>query len=96
MIVPKGFQDALLAGIRAELQFAPNPLQTFSPAIAAAVLDVTALIGTASTDKPPRRCSGSTRRASAGRPMTADDAAEIARGFFEAARRLSGLTAVGI
>ena len=31
----------------------------------------------------------------AGRPMTADDTAEIARGFFEAARRLNGLTAVG-
>ena len=31
VIVPKGFQDALLAGHKAELQFAPNPLQTFSP-----------------------------------------------------------------
>ena len=95
VIVPKGFQDALLAGNRAELQFAPNPLQTFSPAIAAAVLDVTALIGNGVYSQAAAPLQRINAARAANRPMTADDAAEIARGFFEAARRLSGLTAVG-
>jgi ABC-2 type transport system permease protein len=95
VIVPKGFQDALLAGTRAELQFAPNPLQTFSPAIAAAVLDVTAMIGNGIYGQAAAPLQRINEARTAGRPLTADDTAEIARGFFEAARRLNGLTAVG-
>jgi hypothetical protein len=95
MIVPKGFQDALLAGNEAELQLAPNPLQTFSPAIVSAVLDVTVLIGNGIYGQAAAPLQRINDARTAGRPLTADDSAEIARGFFEAARRLSGLTAVG-
>src|SRR3989304_4954808 len=45
VIAPAGFQQALLDGRRAELQFAPNPLQTFSPQIAESVLSMVTLIG---------------------------------------------------
>jgi len=94
IVVPSGFQQALLAGARAELQFAPNPVQTFSPDIAAAVLDMMATIGNGIYGQaagPLQRINAS--RAS-GQPLTADDAAEISRGFFEAAQRLNGLAAL--
>jgi ABC-type multidrug transport system permease subunit len=94
VIVPKGFQDALLAGTRAELQFAPNPLQTFSPAVASAVLEVTVMIGNGIHRQAAAPLQRLNDARTAGRPLTADDTAEIARGLFEAARRLSALTTV--
>ena len=95
VIVPKGFQDALLAGHDAELQFAANPLQTFSPAIASAVLDVMVMIGNGIYGQAAAPLQRINAARTAGRPLTADDTAEIARGFFEATRRLNGVTAVG-
>lgn len=95
LIVPKGFQDALLAGGRAELQFAPNPLQTFSPAIASAVLDVAVMIGNGIYGQAAAPLQRVNAARAEGRALTADDTAEIARGVFEAARRLNGLTAIG-
>jgi len=94
VIVPKGFQDALLAGGRADVQFAPNPVQTFSPAIAAAVLDMTVMIGNGIYGQAAAPLQRINAARAANRPLTADDAADIARGFFEAARRLNGLMAV--
>src|SRR5215471_20578554 len=45
IVIPRGFQNAVLTGGRAEVQFAHNPLQTYSPEIASAVLDVATIIG---------------------------------------------------
>lgn len=95
VIVPKGFQDALLAGNRAEVQFAPNPLQTFSPAIAASALDITTTIGNGLYGQAAAPLQRINAARAANRPLTADDTADIARGFFEAAQRLNGLSAVG-
>jgi ABC-2 type transport system permease protein len=95
VIVPKGFQDALLTGGRAEVLFAPNPLQTFSPAIASAVLDVSVMIGNGIYKEAAAPLQRINAARAADRPLTGDDTAEIARGFFEAARRLNGLRAVG-
>jgi ABC-type multidrug transport system permease subunit len=94
VVVPKGFQEALLAGTRAELQFAPNPLQTYSPEIAASVLDMLALVGNGLYQQAaaPLRRINDLRTGK--RAPTSDDAAEISRGFFEAGRRLQGLNAV--
>lgn len=94
VVVPKGFQEALLAGNRAELQFAPNPLQTYSPAVASAVLEMTTMIGNGLLGQAagPLRRINAVR--TAGQPLTSDDVAEISRGFFEAAQRLNGLNAV--
>ncbi len=95
VIVPNGFQQAFLSGQRAELQFAPNPLQTFSPAIARSALEMMALIGNGlygQAADPIRRVN---TLGASGRTPSSDDIAEIARGFFAAGQRLSGLRAVG-
>jgi ABC-type multidrug transport system permease subunit len=94
VVVPKGFQEALLAGNRAELQFAPNPLQTYSPGVASAVLEMTTMIGNGLLGQAagPLRRINAVR--AAGQPLTADDVAAISRGFFEAGQRLNGLNAV--
>jgi ABC-type multidrug transport system permease subunit len=94
VIVPKGFQDALLAGKRSEVLFAPNPLQTFSPAIAAAVLDMTSMIGNGIYGQAAVPLQRVNAARAANRPLTADDTAEIARGLFEAGQRLNGLAAI--
>ncbi len=95
IVVPRGFQDALLAGTRAELQFAPNPLQTFSPEIAAAVLDMTTTIGNGIYGQAAAPLQRINAARTAGQPLSSDDVAEISRGFFEAGQRLNGLKAVG-
>ena len=90
VVVPKGFQLALLAGNTAELQFVPNPLQTISPGIVRSVLDMTTLVGNGlykQAADPIRRINA---LQTSGRPPAADDVAEISRGFFEAGRRLNG------
>jgi ABC-type multidrug transport system permease subunit len=95
VVVPKGFQDALLAGQRAELQFAGNPLQTFSPEIAASVLDMTALLGNGlfrQAADPLRRIN---ELRDANRAANAEDVAAISRGFFDAAQRLQGIRTLG-
>jgi ABC-type multidrug transport system permease subunit len=94
VIVPRGFQDALLRGAPAELQFAPNPLQTYSPEIAAAVLDVATIIGNGLYQQAAAPLRRITALRDSNQSPTGDDAAEIARGFFEAGRRLRGLGAV--
>ena len=45
IVVPKGFQDALLAGTRCELVFYPNPIQSIGPEISRSMLEMTTLIG---------------------------------------------------
>jgi ABC-2 type transport system permease protein len=94
VVVPKGFQDALLAGDHAELQFAPNPLQTFSPQIVASVLDTTVLLGNGLFKQAavPLRRINDLRQGN--REPSPEDVAEISRGFFEAGRRLRGMQAV--
>ena len=94
VIVPAGFQQALLDGRHAELQFAPNPLQTYSPQIAESVLSMVTLIGNGLY----KQAAGPVQRINTmrkeGRDPTSGDIADIARGFFEAGRRVSGLNAI--
>jgi hypothetical protein len=94
VIVPKGFQAALLVGGRAELQFAPNPLQTFSPAIAASVLDMMVVVGNGLYQQASAPLQRVNAARTGSRTVTADDVAEISRGAFEAARRVRGLDAL--
>jgi ABC-type multidrug transport system permease subunit len=95
VVVPKGFQDALVAGTHAQLQFAPNVLQTYSPAVASAVLEMTVMIGNGLVGQAAAPLQRINSVRTAGRPLTADDVAVISRGFFEAGQRLNGLRSVG-
>ncbi len=94
VIVPAGFQDAVLDGRRAELQFAPNPLQTYSPQIAESVLSMVALIGNGLYHQALAPILRIKALRDSGKDPTSDQVADISRGFFEAGKRLKGLSAV--
>jgi ABC-type multidrug transport system permease subunit len=94
VVVPRGFQQALLAGGRADLQFAPNPLQTFSPDIARSVLDTATLVGNGLYRQAIAPIERLRSLQAANREPTAQDVADVARGFFEAGQRLNGLSAL--
>ena len=91
IVVPKGFQDALLAGRRAELGFYPNPIHSIGPQIARSLLDMTTVIGNGLYAQALAPISRVRAIIDAGREPTSDEVAAISRGFFEAGQRLSGL-----
>jgi ABC-2 type transport system permease protein len=91
IVVPKGFQDNLLAGRRAELVFFKNPIQTIGPEIAKNVLEMTVVIGNGlygQALEPIRRIR---QLVEGRRDPTPDEVADMSRGFFEAGRRLASL-----
>lgn len=91
IVVPKGFQDAVLEGTRAELGFYPNPVQSIGPEIARSMLEMTALIGNGLYAKALEPIAQIRSLVQADREPTADQVAAISRGFFEAGRRLASL-----
>ena len=94
VVVPKGFQEAVLAGKPAEIQLAKNPLQTYGPEMAQGVLEIGVLLGNslhAQAQKPIARIQEMT---AAGRMPTADEFADISRGLYEAGRRLRNLDVI--
>jgi ABC-2 type transport system permease protein len=99
IVAPKGFQDALLAGTRAELLLYKNPVQTFTPEAVAAVAEMGATVANglyAQAAEPIRKIRD---LRAAGRGSTEDDVAEIARGFYRAARsfgKVGALSEVGL
>jgi ABC-2 type transport system permease protein len=91
IVVPRGFQDAVLDGKRADLAFYPNPVQSIGPEIARSMLQMTVLIGNglyAQAIQPIGRIRASMN---AGREPGADEVALISREFYEAGRRMVGL-----
>jgi len=95
IVVPKGFQDALLAGRPSELVFYANPIQTIGPEIARSMVEMTALIGNglyAQALEPIGRLKALFDQK---RDPTSAEVAAISQGFFEAGRRLGGFQALG-
>lgn len=95
IIVPKGFQQAVLAGEPARLGLAKNPIQTFAPDMAEGVLEVGVMIGNslyAEARQPIERIRAMQQ---ASRVATNDEFAEISRGFFDAGQRLARLELLG-
>ena len=91
VVVPQGFQTAVLDGQRAELVLYRNPIQTIGPEIVKSTLDMTMVIGNgmyAQASAPIRKVRSIME---AGREATPDEAAEISRGFYEAGIRLGSL-----
>lgn len=99
IVAPKGFQDALLAGTRAELLLYKNPVQTFMPEAVAAVAEMGTTVANglyAQAAAPIRRIR---ELSSSGRTSTEEDVAEIARGFYRAAQsfgKVQALNGVGL
>lgn len=91
IVVPKGFQDALLAGRRAEIVFYPNPIQTIGPEIARSLLDMTIVIGNGLYAQALAPIAQVRAIMDEDREPTSDEVAAISRGFFEAGQRLAGL-----
>ncbi len=89
VVVPKGFQAALLDGRDAPIVLYRNPLATIGPEMVEGMLEMLTAIGNrlyAEAVAPIERIRALQQ---AGRDPTSDDIAEISRGFFEAGRRLT-------
>ncbi|MEI6666603.1 MAG: ABC transporter permease [Acidobacteriota bacterium] len=91
IVVPKGFQDNLLAGKRSELLLYKNPIQSVGPEIAQSMLEMTVIIGNGLYAQAIEPIARIKNYLDARREPTADEVADISRGFFEAGRRLSAL-----
>ncbi|MCX6551395.1 MAG: ABC transporter permease [Acidobacteria bacterium] len=94
IVVPRGFQDALLANRPAELVFYRNPIQSIGPDIVASMLQMTTLIGNGLYAKALEPIRQVKALLDAGRDPTSAEVAAISQGFFEAGRRLQGLDAL--
>jgi ABC-2 type transport system permease protein len=88
VIVPAGFQDAIVDGRRAELRLARNPAQTFSPEIVDSMLQMLTAIANGLLAQAREPMSAIRRAAEDGRDPTEDEVAEISRGFYRAGERL--------
>lgn len=96
---PKGFQDALLAGNRAELLLYKNPVQTFTPEAVAAVAEMGATVANGLYGQAAAPIRKIRELTTAGRSPAEDDVAEIARGFYRAAQsfgKVRALNEVGL
>jgi ABC-type multidrug transport system permease subunit len=91
VVVPRGFQDAVLAGRKAELGYYPNPTQTIGPEIARSMLEMTTVIGNGLYAQALEPIARVKALLDAGKEPTADEVAAISKGFFEAGQRLAGL-----
>jgi ABC-type multidrug transport system permease subunit len=92
IVVPKGFQDALLDGRDAHLVLYKNPIESIGPGIVEGVLEMVTAIGNrlyAEATAPVERIRELQK---AGREPTSDEVAAISRGFFEAGRRFNRMT----
>jgi ABC-2 type transport system permease protein len=92
IVTPKGFQDALLEGRRAELVLYRNPLHTIGPDIAQGILEMLELVANRLYGQARGPLDHIRRLNDGKRDPTGDDIAEISRGMFEAGRRLNNLS----
>jgi ABC-type multidrug transport system permease subunit len=95
VVIPKGFQAALLDGRRAELVLYKNPIATIGPEITEGVLEMLTTIGNRLYLEAAAPLNRMRALSDAGREATGDDIAEISRGFFEAGRRLTRVGLLG-
>jgi ABC-type multidrug transport system permease subunit len=91
VVVPRGFQDALLSGRRAELGFYPNPIQSIGPEIARSMLEMTAVIANGLYAQALEPIGRVKAILDANREPSGDEVAAISRGFFEAGQRMTAL-----
>jgi ABC-type multidrug transport system permease subunit len=99
VVVPKGFQDALLDGQGAELQLYKNPVQTIAPGVVESVVDMLVVLGNGLIGRATIPLARIRVLADQDRDPTSDEVAEISRGFFEAGQsfgRLSGINSLGV
>jgi ABC-2 type transport system permease protein len=88
IVVPQGFQQALLDRKTAEIRFVPNPAQTISPEIVRSMLDMLTAITNGLLARAQAPLDAINKVAAAGRAPTEDEVAEISRGFFRAGQQL--------
>jgi ABC-2 type transport system permease protein len=91
VVVPKGFQSAVLAGTRAEVMLYRNPVLTIGPGIVASVLDMSTVLGNGIWVQAMAPIGRMRDLIDAKRNPTGDEVAVISREFFEAGRRMQSL-----
>ncbi len=88
IVVPTGFQQALLDRKTAEIRFVPNPAQTISPEIVRSMLEMLTAIVNGLLAQAQAPLDAINAIAAARRAPTEDEVAEISKGFFRAGERL--------
>jgi ABC-2 type transport system ATP-binding protein len=88
VVVPKGFQQAILDRGRAELRLARNPAQTFSPEIVDSMLQMLAAIVNGLLAQAREPIAMINTAVIEQRQPTEAEVAEISRGFYRAGERL--------
>jgi ABC-type multidrug transport system permease subunit len=91
IVVPTGFQQALLDRKTAEIRFVPNPAQTISPEIVHSMLQMMTAITNGLLARAQAPLDAINKVSQAGRAPTEDEVAEISRGFFRAGQQLQVL-----
>ena len=91
IVVPKGFQDAVLAGEHVDLVLYKNPIQSIGPEIVRSVVEMTTVIGNGLYGHAVGPIRQIRRIMDENREPTAEEVAAISTGFFEAGRRLGSL-----
>ena len=92
VVIPKGFQDALLDGRGARLVLYKNPLASIGSGIVEGVLEMVTAIGNRLYVEAAAPLQRIRALQEAGRDPTSDEIADIPRGFFEAGRRFNRMT----
>jgi ABC-2 type transport system permease protein len=91
IVVPKGFQDSVLSGQRTELILYKNPVQSISPEIAASMLEMAAAIGNGLYGQAVEPLRKVKSFIDGRREPSAEEVAEVSKGFYNASRRLGSL-----
>lgn len=91
VVVPSGFQNAVLAGGRAELVLYKNPIQSIGPEIVRSMVEMTTVIGNGMYGQAVEPIRKIRAIIDEGREPTSEEVAAISTGFFEAGRRLGSL-----
>ncbi len=99
IVVPKGFQDAVIAGRPARLGFYRNPIQAIGPEIARNMIEMTALIGNGLYAQAAEPLAKVRALMAEGREPSAAEVGEMSTGFYKAGVRLGslqGLSAISV
>ncbi|MGH9198221.1 MAG: ABC transporter permease, partial [Acidimicrobiia bacterium] len=94
IVVPKGFQDALLDGRKAVIELYKNPIQTFSPAITESVLEMAVALANGLYIQAHEPIAQIRKFVDTQQDPSEEDIAEISRGFFRAGERFARLGAL--
>lgn len=94
IVVPKGFQTAVLEGRAADLRLYKNPIQTFSPEVVDSVLQMGTTIANGLIAQAREPLDHIRRLIDSNKDVNEEDVAAISKGFYRAGERFVSLGAL--